>query len=76
MEKITSNNAGSISGLTLAIETQDLTGDDQYLLRVVKKVANGQYLLVANNPDYLDIMANEQMNTFARLKSVLKVEKD
>ena len=76
LEKITSNNAGSISGLTLAIETQDLTGDDQYLLRVVKKVANGQYLLVANNPDYLDIMANEQMNTFARLKSVLKVEKD
>lgn len=72
LEMITPSNAGSISGLTMAIEGQDITGDDQYLLRVVKKQANGQYLLVANNPDYPDMLANEQMNTFARLKGVLK----
>lgn len=71
LEWITPANAGSISGLTMAIETQDSTGDNQYLLRVVKKQAEGQYLLVANNPDYSDMLANEQMKTFARLKAVL-----
>ena len=37
LEWITPSNAGSISGQTMAIETQDESGDDQYLLRVVKK---------------------------------------
>jgi hypothetical protein len=37
LEWVNPTNAGSISDLTLAIETQDDTGDDQYLLRVVKK---------------------------------------
>jgi superfamily II DNA or RNA helicase len=72
LEWITSNNAGSISNLTMAIEAQDESGDNQYLLRVVKKQANNQYLLVANNPDYSDMLANEEMKTFARLKAVLK----
>jgi superfamily II DNA or RNA helicase/phage repressor protein C with HTH and peptisase S24 domain len=72
LEMITPSNAGSISGLTMALEMQDITGDDQYLLRVVKKQTNGQYLLVANNSDYPDMLAHEQMNTFARLKYVLK----
>lgn len=71
LEWITPSNAGSISGLTMAIEIQDASGDDQYLLRVVKKQANGQYLLVANNSDYEAIWADEQMKTFARLKAVL-----
>ena len=61
----------SISGQTMAIETQDESGDDQYILRVVKKQNEGHYLLVANNPDYDDILATEQMKTFARLKTVL-----
>jgi len=72
LEWITPSNAGSITGLTMAIEMQDEAGDDQYLLRVVKKQANGQYLLVANNSDYSNMLANENMNTFARLKVVLK----
>ena len=71
LEWITASNAGSISGLTMAIETQDVTGDDQYLLRVVKKQAEEQYLLVSNNPDYPDMLANTEMKTFARLKAVL-----
>jgi len=72
LERITPINAGSISGLIMAIETQDEAGDDQYLLRVVKKQANGSYLLIANNSDYPSMLANEEMNTFARLKVVLK----
>lgn len=72
LEWVTPTNAGSISGLTMAIETQNVTGDDQYLLRVVKKQAQGQYLLVANNPDYSDMPASEAMKPFARLKAVLK----
>ena len=72
LEMITPSNASSISGLTMAIEAQDITGDDQYLLRVLKKQANGQYFLIANNSDYPAMLANEKMNTFARLKDVLK----
>jgi|GEM_PF-62546 len=72
LEWITPTNAGSISGLTIAIETQDETGDDQYLLRVVKKQANGAYALIANNPEYSDMLADETMTTFARLKGILK----
>lgn len=71
LEWITPSNAGSISGQTMAIEIQDESGDDQYLLRVVKKQGDGQYLLVANNPEYEAIDATEQMKTFARLKAVL-----
>ena len=71
LELVTPTNAGSISGLTMAIEIQDEAGDDQYLLRVVKKQTNGQYTLVANNLNYPDLIANENMNTFARLKAVL-----
>jgi len=56
----------------MAIEMQDEDGGEQYLLRVVKKHVIGQYLLVANNTNYVDMLANEQMNTFARLKTVLK----
>jgi hypothetical protein len=71
LELVTPINAGSISGTTMAVEIQDESGDNQYLLRVVKKNNHGQYLLVANNLDYPDMVANESMNTFARLKGVL-----
>ena len=70
-ELVTPVNAGSITGLTMAIEIQDDSGDNQYLLRVVKKQTNGQYILVANNLDYPDLLANETMKTFARLKAIL-----
>ena len=71
LERITSTNAGSISNLTMAIERQDEGGDNQYLLRVVKKNADGSYRLVANNPKYGDLIANERMATFARLIGVV-----
>lgn len=68
LEQITPNNAGSISNTTVAIERQDETGDNQYLLRKVLKNPDGSYTLRAANPDYDDMIASEEMVTFARLK--------
>lgn len=66
-ERIGSDHAGSITGSTLVIERQDVTGDDQYLLRVVtKKNADGRNILKATNPEYPDYEANEEMRTLAR----------
>ncbi|GAL06096.1 ATP-dependent RNA helicase YejH [Photobacterium aphoticum] len=72
LELVTPTSAGSITGTTMAIEIQDESGDNQYLLRVVKKDKQGQYWLKANNPDYADMPANETMKTFARLKLVVR----
>ncbi|RPA31329.1 DEAD/DEAH box helicase family protein [Shewanella frigidimarina] len=71
LERVTPINAGSITGQIMAIEIQDAAGDNQYLLRKVTKLADGQYQLNANNLDYPPMPANETMNTFARLKQVL-----
>jgi SOS-response transcriptional repressor LexA len=71
LEWITPTSAGSLQGQTVAIERSDETGDNEYLLRVVKKTPDGRYQLIANNPDYETIYADESMNTFARLKSVV-----
>jgi SOS-response transcriptional repressor LexA len=71
LEHITSNNAGSISNQIVAIERQDTSGDDQYLLRSVNKLGQGQYELFAQNSDYEPMMATEDMATFARLKDVI-----
>lgn len=74
LEWITSDKAGSLQGLTVAIEQDGVSGESQYLLRTVKKLADGQYQLIANNPDYAAITANEGMRTFARLKQVVDDE--
>lgn len=71
LEQLSPTQAGSITGATMAIERQDEAGDNQYLLRVVTKTADGRYVLKANNPDYADMTADETMRTFARLKEVL-----
>ncbi len=71
LELLTSSNAGSISGHTVAIERQDDYGDNQYLLRVVTKQKPGHYILKANNPDYEDLPADDTMRTLARLKQVI-----
>ncbi|SDT23379.1 DUF3427 domain-containing protein [Pseudomonas oryzae] len=75
LEVVGSDSAGKITGETVAIERQDESGDNQYLLRKVLKDANGQYRLRANNPDYADIQVTdelrEQLRTFARLKAVI-----
>ncbi|WP_350978492.1 DEAD/DEAH box helicase family protein [Shewanella sp. AC34-MNA-CIBAN-0136] len=71
LERITALNAGSITDKIIAIEIQDDTGNNQYLLRKVNKLTNGQYQLNAHNPAYSSILANDSMQTFARLKQVL-----
>lgn len=73
LEWITATSAGSISGKTMVIEKQDEAGDSQYLLRVVKKQADGTYLLRAQNTssEYSDIIATDNFRTLARLKSVV-----
>jgi len=71
LERISSTNAGSITGSVMAIERQDDSGDNQYLLRVVLKGPKGGYTLRANNPDYADLEASNEMRTLARLKEVI-----
>ena len=73
LELVSPVSAGSITGNTMAIEIQDQSGDNQYLLRVIQKDSQGNYYLKANNPDYEVIEANESMKTFARLKRVIDV---
>lgn len=71
LEKITPERAGSISNQVIAIERQDVSGDEQYLLRYVRKSKTGEYQLIANNPDYEPMPATEDMRTFARFKGVI-----
>lgn len=71
LELVSPTKAGSITGSTMAIERQDEYGDNQYLLRVVKKNPAGQYVLQANNPEYEDLVATDEMRTLARLQSVV-----
>ena len=75
LERITSSTAGKVSGETLAVEKLDEVGDTQYLLRTVKKSADGVYTLKAANPEYDDIVVTsefmQQFRTFARLKDVI-----
>jgi len=71
LERITPDNAGSNDGKIIAIERQDVTGDDQYLLRKIQKLGNNKYQLNALNPGYEPLMANDEMSTFARLKQVI-----
>ncbi len=73
MERITSENAGSISSGNNIIltEVQDVAGYDQYLLRKIKKLGTGSYQLIANNPKYEPIMATEEMRTLARFIAII-----
>lgn len=72
LELITPTRAGSITGNVVAIERQDEAGgDNQYLLRVVTKNRDGQYVLKANNPAFEDMPATDDMRTLARLRGVI-----
>ncbi len=72
LEWVTPKSAGSISNLVMAIETQDETGDNHYLLRVVRKIGPNYYQLEAQNADYAPMLATDSMRTFARLKAILR----
>ena len=72
LELISPDSAGSLQNCTVAIERQDQSGNNQYLLRDVKKLSNGSYQLLAKNPAYAPITADDSMRTFARLKGVIE----
>jgi superfamily II DNA or RNA helicase/phage repressor protein C with HTH and peptisase S24 domain len=71
LELITADSAGSNNNQIIAIERQDTSGEDQYLLRYVTKSASGSYQLQAFNPDYAPLPATEEMRTFARFKKII-----
>lgn len=71
LELMSPTSAGSITGSVVAIERQDGSGDSQYLLRVVQKTREGRYMLKANNPEYDDMPATDDMRTLARLRGVI-----
>jgi phage repressor protein C with HTH and peptisase S24 domain len=71
LELITPDKAGSLRGQIVAIERDDIGGEGQYLLRKVNKLSSGQYELIAQNPDYEVMIADESMRTFARFKQVV-----
>ena len=71
LERITPGRAGSITGSTMLVERIDDTGNAQYLLRKVQKDPDGSYRLHATNPDYEDMSATGELNTFARFKTII-----
>jgi len=71
LEWIDAEHAGSISNQILAVERWNEHGENQYVLRWVRKRGANGYYLQANNPDYKDIAVTTQMNTFARLREVI-----
>ena len=71
LEVISSSSAGSISNQVIAIERNDVSGDDQYLLRYVVKNRPNDYTLTAWNTEYKDISATEEMRTFARFRNII-----
>jgi superfamily II DNA or RNA helicase len=71
LEQITAENAAKLSNQIIAIERQNDSGDNQYLLRKALKSADGGYTLRANNPIYDDILASDEMLTFARFKGIV-----
>lgn len=72
LEWVTPTSAGSLNNCTVAIERDDETGCPEYLLRVIKKVSQGVYELIATNPDYEVKYSTENMRTFARLKAIIE----
>ena len=71
LELINPSKAGSITGSVMAIEQQDASGDNQYLLRNVLKSLEGGYILRASNLAYPDMRATDAMRTLARLKAII-----
>ncbi len=71
LELVSPSNAGSFTETVMAIERQDDGGDNQYLLRAVTKGEDGRYILRANNPEYEDLSATDDMRSLARLKGIV-----
>jgi superfamily II DNA or RNA helicase/HKD family nuclease/2-polyprenyl-3-methyl-5-hydroxy-6-metoxy-1,4-benzoquinol methylase len=71
LEVLTPTTAASITDAVVAIERQDESGDNQYLLRSITTNARGESVLKANNPAYEDLIATDDMRSVARLEAIL-----
>ena len=71
LELITPENEGRMNEHIIAIERQDTSGEDQYLLRQVQKLGDGSYQLNALNPDYKSMIASKEMRMFARFVTTI-----
>lgn len=66
------NNDLGINGKVMVIEKRDaVSGQNQYLLRLITEASDGTYILKANNPAYADLRADKDMRMVAELKAVI-----
>lgn len=69
LEALTSNRRSDIVDRIVAIE---IHGErDQYLLRLMTKLEDGRYKLVAQNAEYKSLTLNEDMFIFAKLTAII-----
>lgn len=71
LEHVGPGGGEMLDGATVAVERRDVTGEDQYLLRNVKKIGDFQYQLNAQNVNYEPTMVRENMRAFAQLNRVV-----
>lgn len=70
-ELLGNNRKEGKDGKTVAIERKDTDGEDQYLLRDLKKRIDGEYDLIARNPEYPVLRESDEMRIIAYLKYVI-----
>jgi superfamily II DNA or RNA helicase/HKD family nuclease/SOS-response transcriptional repressor LexA len=71
LEHIGAKPIETISGATVIFERPSDTEDNQYILRNAKILGNGHIVLKANNPQYSDILANDDIRPVATLRAIL-----
>jgi superfamily II DNA or RNA helicase len=71
LEHITPEYTDDISGKTIAIERNNASGDEQYLLRQVKKLGDQKYQLIEQNAVHEPIKSYTDMTLLAFLKNIL-----
>jgi SOS-response transcriptional repressor LexA len=74
LEKVSPTSAGSMRNQIIAIELENTAGDDQYLLRKINKLGDGEYALIALNPDYESILTSGDMHPIGRFKRVVEFD--
>ena len=71
LELLDTDKTSLTNGDIIAIERQDETGSNQYLLRTITWTKDGGCLLKALNPDYNDLEATDSMRIFAGFRSII-----
>lgn len=58
----------------MGVEREEVSGDDQYAMRMVRKNHDGSYHLHANDPNYGDLDTTEVLRPFSRFRKVILPE--